>query len=170
MAPETAYVTGGQIASGGAVGRVSPDHCENTAIAGGFGGSTCSTATTAACTAAIRRGSASWPAPSEGFRSARPMPRTGGITVAGGGNVLASIFRSKVPGLPAQPGAGGGGVMSTADVATGRIGRSKRDQGPREPGRSAGMGPRTSSCANERQRKFWGCGDDRDRARENGLR
>jgi chitinase len=39
-----------------------------------------------------------------------------GITVAGGGT-FSLPFSKQVPGLPAQPGAGGG-VMSTADVAT----------------------------------------------------
>ena len=113
MAPETAYVTGGQIASGGPWGAYLPIIAKyrdngrlwwlnmqyyNGSMYGcdppGIG---------------IMAGTV------EGFvKQTQCLDK--GITVAGGGT-FALPFSKQVPGLPAQPGAGGG-HMTEADVAT----------------------------------------------------
>jgi chitinase len=113
MAPETAYVTGGQIASGGPWGAYLPIIAKyrddgrlwwlnmqyyNGSMYGcdppGVG---------------IMAGTV------EGFvKQTQCLDK--GITVAGGGTFTLP-YSKQVPGLPAQSGAGGG-YMSTADVAT----------------------------------------------------
>ncbi|HMI85512.1 MAG TPA: glycosyl hydrolase family 18 protein, partial [Polyangiaceae bacterium] len=113
MAPETAYVTGGQIASGGPWGAYLPiiaKYRDNGRLwwlnMQYYNGSMygCDPPGVGFMAGTV-----------EGFVQ-QTQCLNKGMTVAGGGT-FALPYSKQVPGLPAQPGAGGG-AMSAADVVT----------------------------------------------------